>query len=675
MSVRPFPALLCGLTLLGALAASPQAIHGQQPRADSASKHLEGVMVRVRQAPSVVGAAATVTVSADSLRTAPGATLDQALRTVPFVGVRTNSRGETELSVRASDSRTPALLLDGAPLSAGWDGRADASLVPLSGAVGLRITRSVPSLLAGPNIFAGVVEVSLAGPVTEPRGVVAAGGDAAGGVTSRVLGSRATALGGGRLSLSAGGGHRQRDWVPTPSGFSDQSRTAGRRLNSDLRQTDVFAAAHWGNGSGRFVSASATGARGARGVMPEAHLLAPRFWRMPTADRAIGILAAGTGAVSTPLGTGSLEARVSLNAGRTHIDQYRDASYSRLSGTERGDDRTTAVRVTGEHSLGARGDVGLGLTMTQVDYTEALGNGSAVASQLRYRQRLFSVGAETDWEVGARTSVQVAAAVDGAETPRAGDKPALDRLDAFAGRMGVTRRIGDGTTRLTAAAISRARFPALRELYSGALGRFVPNPSLRPERFTGVEGGATGGTGTWQWQVMGFHQRTDDVVIRVTRPNRQQQRVNRDAQLASGAELLLGWTGRRASVLADLTRQEVRVLDPTQPTGRRPAEYQPRVRGSVTAIAPLAAGVRGLAAVVATGRQACLNAETGRYDGIAPSTRVDLQVDRDVRVRRGGVLSLLRVLVAVDNATDAALYDQCGLPQPGRLARLGFELR
>jgi iron complex outermembrane receptor protein len=35
----------------------------------------------------------------------------------------------------------------------------------------------------------------------------------------------------------------------------------------------------------------------------------------------------------------------------------------------------------------------------------------------------------------------------------------------------------------------------------------------------------------------------------------------------------------------------------------------------------------------------------------------------------------LRAVLGLDNVTDATVYDQCGLPQPGRTLRLGLDLR
>ena len=67
-----------------------------------------------------------------------------------------------ELSVRGSDSRQTAILLDGVPLTLGWDNRSDVSLVPITGATRISLVRGLSSLLHGPNVLGGVVEVSLA---------------------------------------------------------------------------------------------------------------------------------------------------------------------------------------------------------------------------------------------------------------------------------------------------------------------------------------------------------------------------------------------------------------------------------------------------------------------------------------------------------------------------------
>jgi iron complex outermembrane receptor protein len=369
-----------------------------------------------------------------------------------------------------------------------------------------------------------------------------------------------------------------------------------------------------------------------------------------------------------------VQLRGSLNRGRTIIESFADQTYATIAATERGDDETSSGRLILEHSLGARGDVGLGLSMVQVDYREGINADPAAF----YRQRLWSAGLETDYEFDGGLQLAGSAALDGFSTPLSGGRPALGERQTWAVRAGLTQTLASSGVQLTAAAISRSRFPSLRELYSGALGRFLPNPTLRPERLLGTEAGATLYRGAWKWQALVFHQQLDDVILRVNvpGPGRLQQRVNRDAQRSTGLELAGTLTGDRHTLLADLTVQDVRVLDPTQANGRRQVEYQPKVRGSLTGVAPVGLGWRGTAAVQLVGAQYCLNPGSGNYDRLATTGRGDVMVDRSFAVRAGrGVLRSLRLLFAVDNVFDTLTWDQCGLPQPGRLVRLGFELR
>jgi iron complex outermembrane receptor protein len=243
--------------------------------------------------------------------------------------------------------------------------------------------------------------------------------------------------------------------------------------------------------------------------------------------------------------------------------------------------------------------------------------------------------------------------------------------------------------RLHASASRRARFPALRELYSGALDRYDPNPALRPERLLGVEAGATVVSEAAEraglaLQAVAFHHRLDDAVVRVALPNRLFRRVNRDEIRSTGLELLAGWTPASlggVSLTGDLLAQRVRVYDATLPAGapneRRP-EHQPQLRGSLDVGVPLPLGLRGSALARYTGRQVCAHPELGRQVGLRAQTAGDAAVSRGWRLRRGAVpraLGALRATLAVDNLTDATVYDQCGLPQPGRTVRVGLELR
>jgi len=239
--------------------------------------------------------------------------------------------------------------------------------------------------------------------------------------------------------------------------------------------------------------------------------------------------------------------------------------------------------------------------------------------------------------------------------------------------------------RLHLSASRRSRFPALRELYSGALDRFQPNPDLEPERLTGVELGVTLGeeareAGGFALQAVAFLHRLEDAVVRTTVPNtRLFVRVNRDEIRSAGTELLGAWRSssdpvRGISLTGDLLAQRIRVHDDSANAKRR-AEHQPEVRGALELGFPLPALIRSVAGVRYTGTQFCVHPDLGSQVRLGGQTEGNLAVERSWPLGRGGAFGALRTVLALDNVTDATVYDQCGLPQPGRTLRLAIQLR
>ncbi len=671
---------------------------------DSATRRIEPVVVVGARTPTTVGGAGAVVVRPDSLPlpTLPAPMLEQVLRQTPFVLVRQNSRGEVELSVRGSDSRQAALLLDGLPLTLGWDHRSDASLIPTTGIQRLTLVRGLSSLLSGPNALGGVIAVELNGAArTAPDLVIGTGVDQFAGRVFTAAGGAPVALGRGTLSVRGGATYRQRDGFAlsrdggagegTTGGLGDpgDATDADLRTNTDLRQTDGFAAVRYDAPSGAYVGGTVTAYDARRGVAPELHVLAPRFWRYPSSTRQLGVLSAGSGDRRTPFGSGSIDASVGAYQGDVEIESFTTRSYATVATRELGDERTASGRVAASHSLPGSGQLRVGGTMAEVRYDETLDAQLATPALSRYRQRLSSLGAELEWPLFSRVLVSGGVVRDQADTPEAGGKPALGELTRWGWRVGSTVAAGDAV-RLHASASRRARFPALRELYSGALNRFEPTPTLRPEQLLGFEAGATivseaAARAGLTLQTVAFHHRLDDAVVRITQSNRLFRRVNRDEIRSTGVELLAGWAPaslRGVSVTGDLLAQKVRVYDATLAAGlpneRRP-EHQPQLRGSVDLGVPLPLGVRGSALARMTGRQFCQHPDLGRQVELSAQTVGDAALSRGFslagRTRGARLLSALRATLAVDNLTDATVYDQCGLPQPGRTLRFGLELR
>ncbi|HUG39705.1 MAG TPA: TonB-dependent receptor [Longimicrobiales bacterium] len=669
---------------------------------------VEAIAVRAVRPSTTTGGVSALVLRLDSVRMRPAPLLEDILRDIPLVQVRTNSRGEAQIAMRGAEERQVAILLDGVPLTLGWDHRSDLSVIPLTAARSITVVRGLASILHGPNVLGGAVEIGLGSAATARPDPwrIAAGMDQNGGYSVAAETGAAGTLRGEPLVVRAGAGHRDRPGFAAPPAVEAVYPALARddlRVNSQSRLSDAFVTARYG-GAGAWVAATGTGYSGERGVPPELTEDGPRLWRYPSVSRAVGILTGGSGSVDTPAGPAELTFSLGADGGRTRIHDFAlpaqpasesdpEAFFRDLNETEHSEDLTLTARVLGSHALTSSARVRAALTYADISHDEVvttgLAGGSPAESRGSYRQRLWSAGAELDipFSLGSRRPIPGGRiggglAWDGADTPETGGAGAGRSIAEWGGRLGVSGTSGSGALMLHAAASRRGRFPALREMYSTALGRFEPNPGLRPEILTAMEAGFTTRRGAFDLQLVGFHQELRDAIVRGPAPvgsPARFQRINRDEIRSTGIELLAGYAAGRLTLETELTLQDVeaRVGEPGAAASVR-AEYEPEIVGGIGGSVPLPLGVEAGAEVEYVGRQYCATpvSATERYAQLDPSTRADVQLARSFRVgSRGSWFGRLALEAAVDNLTDSAIYDQCGLPQPGRTLRLQMSLR
>jgi len=634
---------------------------------------------------TTTGGASAVEVTLDSTRIRPAPTLEDVLRTVPLVTIRRNSRGEAQPALRGGEDRHVAVLVDGVPITLSWDQRTDLSVLPLTAARKVTLHRGLSSLLTGPNALGGAIEVDIArGPRADaapPPFVVDAGVDHTGARSAAVTGGLLRGDSAGRWLARAGAGYRGSSGFALPHALrrADAATAARltndgeRRLNSDSEGLDGFLSLRRVGGGGAWAALTALAHRFERGVAPEAHTEAPRLWRYPSQARAIGALALGTGFRDTPWGRGDLELGLGLDLGRTRLEEYDGLDYRGIARTQRDDDRMRTARLLGDHTLGRAGDLRMAVTFADVVHEEAVDGGP----RDRFRQHLWSFAAENEWRLDLGMPVRVSAggALDAAETPESADKPPLDRLEDWASRLGATVALRGGGLVIHGSVGRRARFPGLRELYSGALGRFLENPDLRPERVMVGELGATWRGRGGELQVVAFHQALDDAITRIaveTPGGNKFQRVNLGRVSASGLEVV----GERAMgpvlAAASLALQHVRGRDAAGDAVE--LEYEPAIAGGVGIEAPLPLRARIAAQAQLTGRQHYLDLDRGAFAVLGSSARIDLRAGRGFDLGAAGPLRRLDAELAIENVADQPVYDQAGLPQPGRTVRLQMRL-
>jgi iron complex outermembrane receptor protein len=634
------------------------------------------IIVEAPRPATTVGGASAVEVTIDSLAFPVAASLEETLRELPMLHVRTNSRGEAELSARGSESRQVAVLVDGVPMTLAWDARADVSVIPATALQDLVFVRGLASMLYGPNVLGGVIETNVGRALFQPeaRSIrVTLGADNVGSHGTTVTTSLPFENSAGEWLVRGGVGYRNTPGQPLARGISEPLDAGDNlRLNTDAASIDGFGALRLRSKGGAWLSLSGSSFRAERGIAAELGVDDARFWRYPHVSRTLAVVSTGTGDRASPVGgRGDLEASIGIDRGRTDIDSYTSRTYDEIDGFEDGRDRTVTLRFLGDQSLGRRGDLRGAFTLADIRHDEIIPDG-----KFHYRQRLWSVGAENIWRlvggVSGLYSLRLTAggAYDVGETPEAGGREPLGRRSEWGARVGVTAGLGGGDALVHAGVSRRARFPALRELYSGALNRFAPNPNLRPENLVAMEAGVTARVGNGEGQLVAFHNRLRDAVVRITLDDRRFMRVNRNELTSVGLELMASQVFGPFSLAGDLTLQDVDLTDTQARETHRP-ENLPEVFGALGAGFPLVLGFRGHADARYTGRQFCIDPVSGE------DARLDEGVILGAALFRAwtwrGAFGGVETRLSVDNAGDVALYDQFGLPQAGR--RLRFEVR
>ena len=479
--------------------------------------------------------------------------------------------------------------------------------------------------------------------------------------------------GAGEGMIRVGGGFRDSPGSTLPGGVREPVPTDDDlRLNTDFSNLDGFVGLRYLTDAGPWTGLSVASHRAERGIAAELGSSNPRLWRYPHVSRTIVALSGGTGVQDTRWGSGDLEASIGLDVGRTEIESYTDRSYDLIDGVEEGTDRTLTLRLLGDHTLGPSAELRSSVTVADINHDETL---DGVTDE--YQQRLMSLGAESivrlvddpDGElVGLRLSV--GAAYDRGTTPKTGGRDPLGTIHDWGARLGLSALVNEGSTMFHVGLSRRGRFPSLRETYSEALNRFLPNPDLTSEHLLAMEGGVTSRMGNGEVQIVGFHHRLSDAIRRITLEGGLRQRINSDRITSTGVELVASQTFGSFTVSGDIRLQAVDLVDPGTETSTQP-ENLPERAAHLNVIVPVA-GMKATAGASYTGSQFCQDLDTGADVELDGGTWLTAGLSRVFGLESGD--RSVEAGVSLDNVANSALYDQCGLPRPGRSVRIQMRL-
>src|SRR5689334_13898437 len=279
-------------------------------------------------------------------------TLDEALRLLPGVYVRTGGDGTPRVDVRGFRSRHVLLLINGVPANSTSDGQFDPARFSTASIREIKVGYTSSSVLYGDNAMAAVIEITTVDGEPDATLEVSAGTPdqkGGGGRVARTAGNWSLAA--TATAFDTGGFRLPGSFAPTAL------ENGGRRENSDRDRRDVRGsvgyrfspsvslASEWAFGSGSY------GVPGSI-INDAADIFAqtPRFERVEDYRAASGQVSV----TLSPWRRFNLRGWVYRNAQREDRSRYDDSTYSSMddplvSGTFTSRERTT---VTGSSALG-----------------------------------------------------------------------------------------------------------------------------------------------------------------------------------------------------------------------------------------------------------------------------------------------------------------------------------
>jgi len=474
-------------------------------------------------------AATTETIDAETIAARHRDDLASALDLVSGVSVQnTGQRRERMIAIRGFSSRQVPLFIDGVPVYVPYDGVVDLARFGVDYVSQIVVSKGLASLLYGPNILGGAVNVvsrKPSAPLEASARIETELDDHADDLEQRVSAS----LGGlrGRWYANATVSYMNSDGYRLPHDFTPTAaENGGRRDNADSRDTVISAKIGFVPDADNEFALSYYRQDGRKDDPPYAGTNAgvkPRYWRWPYWDKQ-SIYFVARDAITAQ---GTLRWRVYYDSFRNSLDSYDDATYTAQTRPYAFDDSNYD-----DYSVGGSADFEWRWTAAQITRIAAHyrndvhreRQAAPASPEERLEIPTWDVAIEHEWRVLPSLSltpsyshmVQPGRTVQVYDDDSASFTPvSVDRANADNAQLVATWHLAAQQS-LYAGVSRKTRFPTLKERFSGGLGSALPNPGLEPESAMHYELGYAPRFGSVGGKLALFESHLHDAIEQVT---------------------------------------------------------------------------------------------------------------------------------------------------------------
>jgi len=323
------------------------------------------------------------------------------------------------------------------------------------------------------------------------------------------------------------GGYGARDAYPLPAGFNSHANPGRDRINSYYSGYNLFFKLNKTFSDNSNFGAAVSYISKEKGVPPEIGVHKIRYWKYPElSDLSVTL----GGKLNLNGGNSFLTYSVNFTKYHSVINQYANSGYSALDAVEHGDDFTYFGRAAYTSLLSSSTIMKIAFSGYTSKHLEKILDNFNFGMPLSvtensYSQNVFSVGTEFEHTL-KNLALNAGISFDGAATPLTGDKPKKAPTYDFGFNAGGVYTINENLSARVNAG-RKTRFPTMREMYSGALGKFELNPDLHAETAESGEIGFEYNFNEGNFETDFFLTYIKDGIVRTKLNNGKYKRVNK----------------------------------------------------------------------------------------------------------------------------------------------------
>lgn len=394
----------------------------------------------------------------------------QAVNMLPGVSLREGGpRNEQTVSVRGFDSRQVPVFIDGIPQYVPYDGNVDLARFTTFDLSEIRVAKGAASLLYGPNIMGGAINLVTRKPVKELEGNVRIG--IATGSERLVAANVGTNQ--GLWYLQAGLSYLEADSFKLARGFNDgkAAATDTRHRRDNAYRTDQKGSFKLGftpNDTDEYALGytKQEGEKGNPVYAGKNTNESLRYWQWPTWDKeSIYFLS------STALDdSNTIKLRAYQDKYENALSMYSDSSYQERDEYSPYDDKTYGAAIEWVNTSIDQHELHLAIHHKDDRHNDGL---------KKYRDVTQSIAVEDMITLTDTWRVRVGASHEEREARKVYqyDK---GTTRATNGLLEIIHDLNENVEVFGSIA-KKTRLPTLKDRYSARLGRALPNPDLKPE--------------------------------------------------------------------------------------------------------------------------------------------------------------------------------------------------